>query len=159
MSKPIHGLHETEYGVEGKMYWKLFDREIEVLINDADEDYAQRCADYLDNLPEELLDRLRRATLLYAQDFYEMTEERELKKFSKMKPKKILNYVRPSLLLIEKPEDDRIAFHIEMNCDWEIEHGLEWSILDGQAMYVGDFEGVSPWNDFMDSDWNYLTKL
>lgn len=52
MNKLIHDLQKTEYGVEGKMYWKLFDREIGVLINDADEDYAQRCADYLDNLPE-----------------------------------------------------------------------------------------------------------
>lgn len=159
MNKLIHDLQKTEYGVEGKMYWKLFDREIDVLINDADEDYAQRCAEYLDNLPVELIDKLRRATLFYAQDSYEMTEERELKKFAKMKPDKILKYVRPQMLIIEEPEDERLGFHVEMSCDWEIEHGLEWTILDGKAMYVGGFDGVSPWWEFQDEFWNYLTKL
>lgn len=159
MSQPISNLHETEYGVEGTMLWKLFGEDVKVLINGADEEYAQRCAEYLDNMPKELLDKLRHATLLYAQDFYELTGEEELEKFMSVKPDDILEYVCPSMLIIDEPQDDRIGFHLEMGCEWEIEHGLEWSVLDGRPMYVGAFESVSPWRAFKDKDWNYVTKL
>ncbi len=147
------------HGEEGEMHWKLFDTDIDVLIYDADEEYAQRCADYIDNMPEELLDKLRRASLLYAQAFYELTGEEELEEFMTVKPEDILEYVCPSALIIEKPKDDRIGFHIELECDWEPEHGLEWSVLDGEPMYVGAFEDVSPWRGFRNKDWNYVTKL
>ena len=159
MSSLITNIHDTGDEIEGEMHWRLFDSDMTVLIYDADVEYAQRCAEYLENMPEELLDRLRRATLLYAQDFYEMTGDEELEKFLSVKPEEILEYVYPSALIVRKPQDDRIGFHLEMECDWEPEHGLEWSVLDGKVMYVGAFSSVSPWSEFRDKSWNYLTKL
>lgn len=88
-----------------------------------------------------------------------MTGDEELEKFMSVKPEEILEYVYPSALIVRKPQDDRIGFHLEMECDWEPEHGLEWSVLDGKAMYVGAFSSVSPWSEFRDKSWNYLTKL
>ena len=59
----------------------------------------------------------------------------------------ILSYITPSLLMVEThPNTDGIAFHVECGCDWEAEHGLEITISGKRILYVGPYEGISPYN-------------
>ena len=52
------------------------------------------------------------------------------------------------MLVVETPkEPEKIAFGVELRCDWEPEHGMEWTINDGKVLYVGDYEGISAWYD------------
>lgn len=51
--------------------------------------------------------------------------------------REILSYITPSVLIIE--------FHVECECDWEEEHGLEITIKDNKLVYVGSFDGMPPY--------------
>lgn len=74
-------------------------------------------------------------------------------------PKQVLEYVNPILLIIEKPEGEGIVLHLELNCDWEEEHGMEWLIRDDEVLYVGSFDGVLAWDEkeeYKDLSGNYV---
>ena len=45
---------------------------------------------------------------------------------------------------MRKKSQDRIDFHIEGSCKWDIEHGLEVTISDDRILYVGEFEDYGP---------------
>ena len=58
----------------------------------------------------------------------------------------VMNYARANCVIIEQPKDSSvIGFSVEFSCDWEPEHGMEWTVRNGRALYVGDFMGISPW--------------
>ncbi len=45
---------------------------------------------------------------------------------------------------------------LELNYDWEKEHGMQWIVRDDQVLYVGAYEGEDPWGDYtMKDEWNY----
>lgn len=51
MSSLITNIHDTGDEIKGEMHWRLFDSDMTVLIYGADVEYAQRCAEYLENMP------------------------------------------------------------------------------------------------------------
>lgn len=133
----------------GKMHSVLFGREIDVVLhgNDGDYlDYAERCAAYFNSIPEGLLAELKKYSLRYCRDMLTYGDPASYVVPKDVSEKSVMNYARVNCLMIEKPKDSGvIAFSVEFSCDWEREHGMEWTIRDGKALYVGDFMGISPW--------------
>lgn len=164
----ITDIEEGEYGLEGFTYWELFDEKIDVTIEeDVDVAYAEKCAEALNNLSEETVNAIWEAAKKYCLHFIEICgdewdewNEMSFKVTEDTPAEKIKSEIFPSVLIVDKPEDERVGFHIECNCSWESEHGLEITILDGKPVYLGAFEGRSPWGKFdPDDEWNFVNDI
>ena len=133
----------------GKMSSALFGRALDVVLygNDAGYlEYAGRCAEYLENMPPELLAELKCCSLRYCEDMRDYFNVDSPEVPEGVDEDNVLEYARANCLIIERPKDiEVIGFSVEFSCDWEPEHGMEWTIRDGRALYVGDFMGISPW--------------
>ncbi len=156
----ILNIKKTEYGIEGTARFNLFDKEIELVIDDTvNLEYANKCVSHMNNLSYDTITNLCEAALKYCFEFsddvgIEVPEIRE--------KRDILKYVYLNILIINEAEDERkIAFHMECDCQWEIEHGLEFTLLDGDLLYLGSFNDESPWSSneyFRNLSWNHVFK-
>lgn len=148
MKNLIQDLKHTKYGLEGVMDFPLFQTEINVFIKHEDDlDYAQKCADYLCNMPQEILLRLCKYIIRYCEDNRKCLEFEDILIPENITGTKILEYIVPNVLIVEKPDDSSvIGFHVECSCDWESEHGLEFTIKDEKILYVGPFDEMPAWN-------------
>ena len=116
--------------------------------------YIEKCADYLNSLSDEVIDRLCEASIRYCNDFCDMVGE-EPKKFENIRD--VLKLIQPNGLSIPKPKDENTpVIDLELNCDWEEEHGMQWIIRNNQVLYVGAYNGEDPWGDYTTKKvWNY----
>lgn len=164
----ITDLEEGEYGLEGSFDWELFGEVIEVnLFDDVDVEYAEKCAESLQNLPEETVQAIWEAAKRYClyfisicgedwDDFDEMSIEVD----EDMPAEEIKTEIYPTVLIVNKPEGDGIGFHLEGGCTWEPEHGIEITILDGKLVYLGPFEDNKPWDKYKpDEVWNFVNDI
>ena len=164
----ITNIRDGEYGIEGTTRWELFDEEIEVSIEEgADVAYAEKCAEALNNLPDETIKIFWEAAKKYCLFFMDLCGE-EWDDWNEMSievtkdtpAEELKSEIFPSMLIVDEPEDERIGFHVECNCSWEPEHGLEFTILDGKLVYLGAFESCGAWDNFdPDREWNFVNGL
>lgn len=130
----------------GRMHSELFECDIDVAIENADAEYAEKCAEYFNSMPSELIDELKKYTLRYCEDFRQFFDKESPEVPDSVGESEIFGYISPRILIIKAPKTaNKIAFSVEFGCDWEPEHGMEWTINDGKALYVGDFVGMDPW--------------
>lgn len=130
----------------GKLYSDLFGCDIRVMIWGADLEYADKCAEYFNKMPAELISELKKYTLRYCEDFRQFFDEENPEVPENVTENQIFDYVSHQLLIIKEPKDaNKIAFSMEFNCAWEEEHGMEWAVNDGRILYVGEFTDIGPW--------------
>jgi hypothetical protein len=144
-----------QFALEGEVYLELFDRYVGFVVEDtAIVEYVVRCAEYFNSMEDSLIDSLCEACIRYCHGF--LAEVGEGPRTFKS-PRTILNSVSPSVLIVPNLEDlDEPVIHMELNCDWEVEHGMEWVIRGNKVLYVGSFTGEDPWAEFLEKDsWNY----
>ena len=158
----ITGEEEEFDWVLGTVYFPLFDADIEVSIHDkAPVQYAERCAEAVQNLSASVVDELCAASIRYCEDIRKLylDEGWDFGVPEGVSGRAILDYVsKDGTLNIDPPEGDGVGFRFELNCDWEEEHGLEWSILNSEVVYVGSFSDENPWRGrdyFKTASWNY----
>lgn len=164
----ITDIHKGDYGIEGKVSWELFDTEISVGMDDnVDITYAEKCAEALNNLPEETIKSIWEAAKKYCLYFIDLCgdewddwNEMSFEVTKETPAEKIKSEIFPGYLIINEPKDERVGFHIECNCSWEPEHGLEITILDGKLVYLGAFESRGAWDKFdPDDEWNFVNSV
>lgn len=161
----ITDIKKGDFGLEGKVKFELFNTEIEVMIDeDADIEYAEKCASALNDLSQATVEKICKAAKAYCLFFLEECDgsEEDLPfKVTKDTPaEEILKCIQPSCLIINAPEGDGVGIHLECNCDWEIEHGMELTLLDGELLYCGSFVDARPWYEYdKDEDWNFANKI
>lgn len=162
----IKDLHKTEYGVEGKAPFKLFDCEIDVMIDDdCTVEYAEKCVEAMNDLPEDAVAIICKAAKKYCMWFIEevgecINDELTVPIYADTPAREILNNITPSMLIVETPKDSSIGYHIECGCDWEIEHGLEITIKDNKVLYVGDFGDNGAWDKYPENnEWNFVNLI
>lgn len=139
--------------LEGEVYFPLFRKDIAVWgFTQNSVDYANECAALLVNLSEELISELCQSSIKYCNTFLEEVGE-ETKHFENEKD--VLNFIYPSGLIINDGASMPVI-HMELNCEWEEEHGMEWIIRANKLQYVGAFNGQSPFDDFTEKEeWNF----
>lgn len=117
MTEVISNIEKTKYGLEGKTEFNLFDKTIDVIMDeDIDLDYANLCAEALNNMDEETIDNLCRYSINYCIDFCNEVGDEEAPEFNLIRD--VLDYISPSVLIIDKPkEKNNIVIHLELNCD------------------------------------------
>ncbi|MEL6930477.1 MAG: hypothetical protein AAFO95_17865, partial [Cyanobacteria bacterium J06600_6] len=137
---------------EAQVWFSLFDRYIDLCAGAKDNfswDYAQTCAVYLNSLADELVDRLCIASINYCNTYLEDTGQK-LIRFSDRRA--VLDSISPITLIIPEMLRSEPVIHLELNCTWEPEHGLEWIIRGDRILFVSAFEGEDPWGEFLDAD-------
>ncbi|CAM4227625.1 DUF6985 domain-containing protein [Lederbergia lenta] len=155
----IENIQETKYGIEGTTYSKLFDKHIRVWLEDGvDLEYGRFCVDALNHLNDKLIDEICRAAIAYCEDFCDAIGQ-EPPKIEKARD--ILNYIDPTGLIVDEPRDPhKPVIHLEGNCEWEVEHGIEFIIREDQLLYLSSFNGMGAWDEpesYKDS-YNYAYK-
>ena len=156
----IKNIRKGEFGIEGTLYVPVFNKEITVFFDeDVPLEYVEQCTEYLINISDEILDKLCCSSIGYCESMRKFFDELKINIPQNMKSKEILNYISPNSISVENPENSNIiAFEMELNCDWEPEHGMEWIIRDNKVLYVGLFNGESEWDNegyFKGLEWNY----
>ncbi len=171
MKKYAENLTETMYGIEGTLHLGMFDgdkADIDIRARNCSEEYVQRCAEMLVELSGEQKEKLLKATAAYALEYveeYGWEDPDDEWDFTENSPiEDILKYVFPVAITITPPkecveEDAPPAIDMELSCVWELEHGLEWMIRDGEVLYVGSYDGVSPWRDLSNKAGNYIDRV
>ena len=139
----IKDIRKTEFGIEGKLYSKVFNTEMEVMIDEGvNIEYAQKCAEHFNSLNSELVETICKGAKAYCLDFMEMA----LGNFDEE-------------LTIPVTSENKIGYQLECCCDWEIEHGMEIDILDNKVVYLSSFNGYSPWLEYDTDEYNYINQI
>lgn len=168
----IKDIITTKYGdLEGKAWNEVFQTDIRVSISSENKlPYAKKCAEYFSNMSEEMVERLCKYCIRYCEEMRELIGEDEVEVPANIKGKEILSYIEPSVLIIDEACDESIIeFHVECECDWEEEHGLEITIKDNKIIYVGSYDGMPPhqmsrieyagyYNENSEMNMNYVDK-
>ena len=168
MKKFVGPLINGVYGLEGMVHTELFEDEIIIRSRYCSEQYVKKCAEYFVEMPETLKEKLLRATAAFALDYVEQNglDDPDIEwNFTKDSPvTDILKYIFPVVINIPQPrditeEDAPPCFDMELSCVWELEMGMEWVVRGEDALYVGSFEGHSPWDYVEQSDSNYVNRI
>jgi len=121
----------------------------------------------MNSMTDELVDTICRAAKKYCLGFLEDIGGAELNEIEmtvqvdeNTPPLEMLKCFDIGSMIVDVPEDpERIGFQLSGNCDWEEEHGIEIVILDDKLVYLGEFSGVSPWEDHSKESWNSAAHL
>jgi hypothetical protein len=152
--KDVVATPDGPFAVEGRVYCRPFGRWIAFAVEDAASmDYVRRCAGHLDALPAATLDALCEASIRYCNGMRLLAGAAPLAFAS---ARDVLPLIDPNTLLIPNERRPEPVVHLELNCDWEPEHGLEWIVRDGRVLYVGGFMGGNPWAEYdAKASWNF----
>lgn len=162
----ITDLEKTEIGVEGYMHCTLTDEDINVSLHgNVSEEYAERCAEALNHLSAGVVDEICNAAVRYFSHHRrhvgeEIDELMHVSVTELSEPREILKCIQVGVLIVDEPKDERIGYHVLCGCDWEEEHGLEFTILDGKLVYLGGFNASGAWGTYPpDNVWNYVNDI
>lgn len=178
-------MHENSYAIkespdyfgwlEGKVNLPLFGCGIRFRVKGNDSVYALRCADYFEGITAE---NLKEHTALYAclealvEYVSDLLDEHggefELGDVffdENSSVDDLLKIVVPTGLTFERsaylPEEDcPIAFSLKLNFSPVPDESMEIALHGDDAVYAGEFRGVSPWNDkLLKKKWNYARNI
>ena len=147
--------------LSGRLNVPLFGGDIEVMIERepaVDPAYAEKCAEHLANLSDEMIDEFCRRAVRYCNymreewgdfaDIYpDIKEGIDTNIPEDVSGRDILKYIFDPVLFISAPEGDGTGYAVEAGCVWEPEHGLDLIIRDDRVLYVADPVGLSAWED------------
>lgn len=154
--KVIEDLSKEEYGMSGTVHSKLFDKNLEVWIEeDVSIEYVNLCAKSLNCMGDNLIEDICKAAISYSEKFCEMIGQ-EPPKIEKMRD--ILQYVEFGSMHIDEPEDVGVpVVHLTGGCEWEQEHGIEVIVRNGELIYLGAYNGEWAWGEVKhyEEDYNY----
>ena len=159
------------YGcLEGELFSPIFGCKVRFIAKNCDNIYAERCAEYFENVTEEfarndeVFSRLSEGVAAY---ILELTEDNDFELdgfgFDEDSPSvEIFHSLTPMLVVFEKfklldDEDCPIAFSIKLSFDPVPDELAEIAAHGDVPVYAGEYMGVSPWNDkLLKKSWNYI---
>ena len=148
-----------KYFREGTYFSSRFGNEIEVSV-ESDETvsdaYIEHCIRTVEGFSDEMLDCICAAAKRYCLAFIALCKEAmgddfsfehaELPFVTEETPvREMCGLMQISGMIISEPEDEnRMDFTLTGSCEWEIEHGIEITFVDGKPVYLGTNDGVRP---------------
>lgn len=100
----IKDIKKGQFTYEGKAYFPLFNKEIQVFIDfDAPMDYADKCVKHLENLKDCTIDGLCKGAVNYCEEFRDLLEEIDVTIPEEIQGRDILQYIYPRIMIIEMP--------------------------------------------------------
>ena len=164
----VKTLGSVDTYIEGKVYCKPWDTEINIdLYGDDPLEYAEKCVEAMNAMPDELIDAICRAAKRYCLEFLDDIGGAELNDIvltvpidENTPPREMLKCFDVGNLIVSVPKDpSRTGYQLSGNCDWEEEHGIEIVILDDKLVYLGEFADESPWDDHSEESWNSAAQI
>jgi hypothetical protein len=152
---PLRDVTPGQFGLEGVFRSTLFGDDVRVQIEEGGTvAYAQMCADYFNSMPAHVIDDLCAASIRYCNTFLDGIGEPQI---AFEQDSDVLKLVYPVALIVPPlPDEAQPVFHMELDCDWEDEHGMEWIIRGDNVLYVGLYCGENPLDDFtVKKSWNH----
>ncbi len=141
------------------------ENEIRLFGKKVGEDYLRKCAEYFSRLPAELRETLCNATSEYLTDtIEEHADEYDIDYLPEITAENVLTFLKPMELRTEahdilSEEDTPPAFSVKLEFTPVPVELVEWVVRGEDAMYVGEYRGVSPWNDSLSGKrWNYIRE-
>ena len=133
-------------------------------------DFVKRCEEHLKNMPERMVEVIMEGAKKYCLFFMALCKEAagdqyDPDEFPPVTPETPAMEMEPYFsiheAIIEMPEEESaVAYRLSGGVDWEPEHGLEICIRDNKVLYLGCFEGNSPWSDYdPDDEWNFVNGI
>lgn len=138
----------------GRVFWPLFDSQVTVTsgrYGTVSLEYAERCVLQLLNLEVAEAQTLLRASAAYFRDMeychgepVEMMFEFEEMPYPERleQSERILPYIKPVEISIDREVPGVESVSVFSECAWEPEHGLQWVVRNGKALFVGAFSGL-----------------
>ncbi len=155
MNKLIIDVGSTkDWPLEGKAYSKLFGGYIKFFAEHENIEYSKRCIEYFNSFDDKLIDELCKASIRYCNEFLGYVGEPAIEFIS---IRDVLKIISPNFIKIPEPlNGNEPVLHMDLNCEWEPEHGMEWIIRGNDVLYVGQYANEDPWGDYsFKEDWNY----
>lgn len=101
----IKDIKKGQFTYEGKAYFPLFDKEIQVFIDfDVPMDYADKCVEHLENLKDCTIDGLCKGAVNYCEEFRDLLGEIDVTIPEGIQGRDILQYIYPRIMIIEVPQ-------------------------------------------------------
>ncbi|MEM9772330.1 MAG: hypothetical protein AAF889_12170 [Cyanobacteria bacterium P01_D01_bin.73] len=145
----IRNVQEQSGELKGEFFWGFYDKWISVSCIEGNHlEEAVQCANYLNNLPGNVIEDALKASIRYRNDFL-LSEELPL---SLDNPRGVLPLILPLDLWVLEPDRGKYPYVLlEWDCEWEVEHGMIWVIRDDSVVYVGAANAApDPWEDLAD---------
>lgn len=161
-------LWKNYFYITGKVWCKPLDKEIGIDLYDDDVtlEYAEKCVEAMNSMPEELIDAICRAAKQYCLEYLDAIGAKPedidmpIPVDNNTPLREILKCFEIGCMTVEAPRDPtRIGYQLSGNCDWEIEHGIEIDILDDKLVYMSGFSDESPWDDHSSESWNCAAHI
>lgn len=159
--------------LEGKVNLPLFGCGIRFHVKGNDSAYALRCAEYFEKITAE---NLREHTALYAcltalvQYVADLLDDGDFDLGETVfdedsSVEDLLKIISPASLTFERSaylseEDCPIAYSIKFSLAPVPDEVMEIALHGDEPVYVGEYRGVSPWNDkLLKKKWNYARDI
>ncbi len=150
--KLIKNIAYRSINLEGEVFFPLFERYIRFSTHnyegnaDLDLTYVNQCAAYLNSLSDDLINRLCQGSIMYCNYYLDEYLGEDQKEFINCRD--VLSLITPLNLSIPKMKRNEPIVHLELDCEWEPEHGMEWIVRGDRVLYIGSFESEDPWDEF-----------
>lgn len=164
MSRVVINGESADYfnTIEGVLYSSRFGAEVMLYGKNVSEEYLTRCADYFDTLPGEISEKLRQATAAYLNDMLEEHAGEFAFDVIEFNAQNVAPFIVPvelhtqSFRLLSE-EDSPAAFSVKFAFSPVADQYIEWTVRGEQAVYAGEYIGVSPWDEkILRKSWNYV---
>lgn len=164
MSRVVINGESADYfnTIEGVLYSSRFGAEVMLYGKNVSEEYLTRCADYFDTLPGEISEKLRQATAAYLNDMLEEHAGEFAFDVIEFNAQNVAPFIVPvelhtqSFRLLSE-EDSPAAFSVKFAFSPVADQYIEWTVRGEQAVYAGEYIGVSPWDEkILRRSWNYV---
>lgn len=148
--------------VEGVLYSSRYNTEISLFGKRVGEEYLTRCAEYFEHLPEDITAKLCAAAANYLNELIEEHAgefEVEVTEFNSLN---VMSFLCPLELHTESlrvlsEEDSPASFSVKLQFLPVPDECIEWTVCGDRAVYVGEYRGVSPWDERVSrKPWNYI---
>lgn len=164
MSRVVINGESADYfnTIEGVLYSSRFGAEVMLYGKNVSEEYLTRCADYFDTLPGEISEKLRQATAAYLNDMLEEHAGEFAFDVIEFNAQNAAPFIVPvelhtqSFRLLSE-DDSPAAFSVKFAFSPVADQYIEWTVRGEQAVYAGEYIGVSPWDEkILRKSWNYV---
>lgn len=148
--------------IEGVLYLPRTGAEVKLYGKNVGEEYLTRCAGYFENLPEVISEKLLQATADYLNDMLEEHVDEFAFDALEFNARNVPAFIVPielhtQLNRLLSEEDSPAAFSVKFAFSPVADQYIEWTVRGDQAVYVGEYIGVSPWDEkILRKSWNYI---
>ncbi|WP_445633367.1 DUF6985 domain-containing protein [Nostoc sp. DSM 114161] len=152
LEKVLATLKTDKFGaLEASIYFAKFDLNVRLVADKQLDTYEKRCIETFFAWGETLFTKLEQASFEYYQGHLDnIGEEVE---FSSTQ---IWNHCQPMNIHFISSQKDLFStfIDVELECDWEIEHGMQWLIKNtDELVFVGPYNGHADPDCKLDLTW------